>query len=115
MIGTIINVIAIVIGTIVGMILKSKLPDRITSTIFQGIGLFTIFLGISMALKTNNFFLLILSIVIGSLIGSIFFQVSSWVPNLTPISSNGDGPPGLPTELDKLYTIIWRLYIKRAE
>jgi uncharacterized protein len=71
MIGTIINVIAIVIGTIVGMILKTKLPDRITSTIFHGIGLFTIFLGISMALKTNNFFLLILSIVIGSLIGSI--------------------------------------------
>ena len=28
------------------------------------------------------------------LFGSIFFQVSSWVPNLTPISSNGDGPPG---------------------
>jgi len=53
------------------MILKSKLPDRINSTIFHGIGLFTIFLGISMALKTNNFFLLILSIVIGSLIGSI--------------------------------------------
>jgi len=69
--GTLINVGAIIIGSIIGLLIHSRLPKNIISITFQAIGLFTLFLGISMALKTNNFILMIFSIVIGSIIGEI--------------------------------------------
>lgn len=69
--GTLINVLAVIIGSLAGLIIHSRLPRKIITITFQGIGLFTIFLGINMALKTNELLLMIFSIVIGSIIGEV--------------------------------------------
>lgn len=69
--GTLVNVGAVIIGSIVGLVIHSKLPKNITTRVFQGIGLFTLFLGIHMASKTTNFLIMIFSIVIGSIIGEL--------------------------------------------
>lgn len=69
MIGTLINAAAVITGSILGLIIHSKLPENITKRVFQGIGLFTFFLGIHMASKTDNFLIMIFSIVIGAIIG----------------------------------------------
>ena len=69
--GTLINVLAVIIGSLAGLIIHSRLPRKITTITFQGIGLFTIFLGINMASKTNELLLMIFSIVIGSIIGEV--------------------------------------------
>ena len=69
MIGTLLNAAAVVIGSIIGMFIKTKLPTKITDTTFQAIGLFTIMLGVTMAIKTNNFLIMVLSLVIGAIIG----------------------------------------------
>ncbi len=53
------------------MIIRSRLPERISLIVFQGIGLFTLSLGVSLAIKTQNFLLLIFSIVLGSIIGEL--------------------------------------------
>ena len=66
MIGTITNVIAVVLGCLVGLLIHSRLSTRFISIIFQGIGLFTFSLGISMAIKTEHFLILVFSIVIGA-------------------------------------------------
>lgn len=71
MLGTLINVAAVIIGSITGIIIHSKLPKKITDTAFHGIGLFTIILGVMMAVKTNNLLIMIFSIVIGAIIGEI--------------------------------------------
>ena len=71
MLGTLINVAAVIIGSITGVIIHSKLPKKITDTAFHGIGLFTIILGVMMAVKTNNLLIMIFSIVIGAIIGEI--------------------------------------------
>ncbi|MFC2100667.1 DUF554 domain-containing protein [Bacteroidota bacterium] len=71
MIGTIINAGAVITGGIIGIFINHRLPERFTKIVFQGIGLFTIFLGISLAIKTNNFLLMIFSIVIGAIIGEL--------------------------------------------
>lgn len=71
MLGTIINAIAVIIGSIFGLILHSKLPEKLTKTAFHGVGLFTIILGIIMAIKINNFLIMIFSIVSGSIIGEL--------------------------------------------
>jgi uncharacterized membrane protein YqgA involved in biofilm formation len=69
MTGTLINIAAVIVGSSVGLIARSKLPERITGIVFQGIGLFTLLFGVSMAIKTGNFLLMIFSIVIGSIVG----------------------------------------------
>jgi len=69
MLGTLINAGAIVLGSLMGFLLHSRLPKRIVDIVFQGIGLFTLFIGIAMSLKSTEYLLLIFSIVIGSIIG----------------------------------------------
>jgi uncharacterized protein len=71
MLGTLINVGTVVLGSLIGLAIHSRLPDRITRIAFQGIGLFTLFLGFTMASKTSNFLVMIFSIVPGSIIGEL--------------------------------------------
>lgn len=69
--GTIINVLAVIAGGSVGLLFQSKLPERFTGTFFQAIGLFTLFLGFSMSLKTNNPLLLVFALILGALLGTL--------------------------------------------
>jgi len=71
MTGTFINAGAILVGSIIGISIHSRLPERFTKIVFQSIGLFTLFLGVYMGLKTNNFFLIIISLVIGGILGEL--------------------------------------------
>jgi len=69
MIGTLVNIIAIVVGGTIGLLLNKKLPDRFVKIFFQVIGLFTLYLGISMTLETTHVLHLIMALIIGALIG----------------------------------------------
>jgi uncharacterized membrane protein YqgA involved in biofilm formation len=69
MTGTLINAGAVIVGSSIGIVVGTRLPRKITEIVFQGIGLFTILIGIRMAIETSNFLLMILSIVTGSVIG----------------------------------------------
>lgn len=67
--GTIVNIITVIAGSLGGYFFHSKLPPKILKLIFQGIGLFTIFIGIDMASKTSNFIILVFSIILGAAFG----------------------------------------------
>jgi len=67
--GTLVNAGAVAIGSLLGLCINTRLPKRITGIAFQAIGLFTLILGVTMALETRNFIIMILSIVSGSIIG----------------------------------------------
>ena len=69
MIGTILNVIAIIVGSGLGMLLGGRLPDRLKQTVISGLGLFTFALGISMFLETKNALVVLGSLVVGALLG----------------------------------------------
>ena len=69
MTGTIANATAIILGTLAGVLIRSRLPQKSVEIVFQGIGLFTLAIGISMSLKSANLLLAVLSLVIGGLIG----------------------------------------------
>ena len=68
LLGTIVNGITIIIGTVIGKFL-SKIPERMKSTVIHGIGLAVTVLGIQMALQTEQFLFVILSLVLGTVIG----------------------------------------------
>lgn len=69
MLGTIVNSIAVIIGGAIGMLLKKGLPEKISDTVMKGLALCTLYIGISGALKGQNTIVVIISIVIGAIIG----------------------------------------------
>lgn len=69
MLGTIVNTLAVIIGSFIGMIVKKGLSDKMSDTLMKGLGLCTLFLGISGSLEGNNSLILIISMVVGTLIG----------------------------------------------
>lgn len=69
MLGTIVNVITVLAGGSIGLLLNKKLPTRFVQIFFQTIGLFTLFLGFSMALETSHVLHMIMALIVGALIG----------------------------------------------
>ena len=67
--GTIINVLAVILGSFLGLCLKSRIPPKIHQRVFQGIGLATLLIGLQMALKVESLILLIFSILFGAIVG----------------------------------------------
>lgn len=81
--GTIVNVLAVLLGSLAGLMFHSRLSKRYTDIIFQAIGLFTIILGVMMALRAQEWLVVILSLIIGGVVGealqleSFFDQLAS--------------------------------------
>ncbi len=77
--GTWINILAVIVGTTLGLALKNQLSKKIRLVITQGIGLITIWIGLSMANSLNSIevkglagvILGLLAIVIGGIIGEL--------------------------------------------
>jgi uncharacterized protein len=69
MIGTFINVAAILIGGSLGLLFGGRLPERLKSTVIAGMGLFTAVTGIKMFMETQNSLIVLGSLVIGVLLG----------------------------------------------
>ena len=69
MLGTYVNVVAVVIGSLIGLVLHQRFPEKLKRIGFQAIGLCVLVLGTSMALKTDNFLILIFSLLLGAFSG----------------------------------------------
>ncbi len=69
MIGTVVNTAAVIGGGIIGLLLKKRMPERVTTIYFQAIGLFTLAIGISMAVQMKEILIVVSSLAIGSLSG----------------------------------------------
>lgn len=69
--GVIINVIAIVIGTMIGLFLKRGMSEKMSSHIMQGLALITFIIGLKGALVDQDMILLIVSISLGGYLGEM--------------------------------------------
>ncbi|MDI3533957.1 MAG: uncharacterized protein PWQ82_322 [Thermosediminibacterales bacterium] len=69
MLGTIVNVLSIIAGSFVGIILKKGIPDRAKTTLMQVMGIVVLMIGTSMALKTKNVLVVLISLVLGGITG----------------------------------------------
>lgn len=81
--GTIVNVVAVLIGATIGLVIKGGLPSRFEKTVMTAIGLATLFIGINGTLSgmlvisgdgsisSQHTMLLIASLVIGAVIGEL--------------------------------------------
>jgi uncharacterized membrane protein YqgA involved in biofilm formation len=71
MIGTLVNVAAVVAGGSIGIIFRKRLPQKTIEVVFQGIGLVTLCIGISMFLKSQWLLVVVLSILVGGVVGGL--------------------------------------------
>lgn len=81
MLGTIVNTAAIIFGSIVGLLCHGGIPDKYNKTVMKAIGLSVILIGIMNALKNENLLLVIISLVVGSLIGE-YLKIEDRLDNL---------------------------------
>lgn len=68
--GTLINVVAIVAGTVIGLGAGQWIPERVRTTMLQGVGVVTLVLGIGQGLQTRNIVFPLVALVIGGAIGA---------------------------------------------
>jgi len=69
MTGTIINFFTIITGGFLGLFLGNRFSEKIRLTIMNGLGLFTMLYGIRLFTETKNAMVVLISLVIGILIG----------------------------------------------
>jgi uncharacterized membrane protein YqgA involved in biofilm formation len=71
LLGTLVNTIAIIAGSLLGLMLRSGIPSQYKQTIIQALGLAVILIGLKGAFQTDAILLVIFSMVIGTLIGEL--------------------------------------------
>jgi len=81
MTGTIINIITVLIGGMLGLLFGSRLPARLKGIVIAGMGLFTTAIGIQMFLNTENPLIVLGSILIGVLLGE-WWKIEDGLQNL---------------------------------
>ena len=69
MISAFVNAAAVIVGGCIGLLLKKGIPERFSDILMKGLGLCTLYIGFSGALKGENTMVLIISVVIGALLG----------------------------------------------
>ena len=71
MLGVIVNVMTVLIGSFVGLLFKKGIPERVSNAAMIGIGACNIYIGISGSLSCENVLILIASIVLGAITGTL--------------------------------------------
>jgi len=93
--GTVINVVAVLLGGTLGTVLGNRLPERMRQTIMHALGLLTIVIGFQLSLETANILIVLGSLLLGGLLGELLRienaidQLGRWLGRSSPDRSNG--------------------------
>ncbi len=67
--GTIINAVAILVGGALGLLFRKGFPERIAQTTLQVLGLFTLVVGLGMAIQGQELIMVLISLALGAGLG----------------------------------------------
>ncbi|WP_042464251.1 DUF554 domain-containing protein [Neobacillus dielmonensis] len=102
LLGTLVNGLLIIIGTMLGKLLN-RIPESMKTTVMYGIGLSVMVLGLQMGLKSENFLIVIISLVAGAVIGEWIHleeklnQLGQWLERKVGSSDKGSISEGFVT------------------
>lgn len=71
MTGVLVNTGTILLGSAVGLLFKKGIPERVTNAVMIGLGLCTLYIGIDGALSDENVLIVIASMVLGAIVGTL--------------------------------------------
>jgi uncharacterized protein len=90
--GTLINSLAIILGSLFGIFIRRGLSERLAKLVFQSMGLFSLYMGLSMALKsTAEPVLIAFSLVLGVLVGEALRIEDKLTVRLDKLKTNVNG------------------------
>ncbi|MEG2290944.1 MAG: DUF554 domain-containing protein [Clostridium sp.] len=87
MLGTIVNSLAIILGSILGLLIKGGINEKISNTIMKGLALCVLYIGINGSLEGQNTLITIVCMALGGLIGE-FFDLDKQLNNLGEFIEN---------------------------
>ncbi|HWO56382.1 MAG TPA: DUF554 domain-containing protein [bacterium] len=71
MLGTWINTATVLAGSLAGMLIGDRLPERLRKIVFTGLALMTLGIGVSMVIRGTRPLIIITSIVLGAVLGEL--------------------------------------------
>lgn len=71
MLGVIVNVITVIVGSFVGLLFKKGIPERVSTAAMIGLGACTLYIGIDGSLVGENVLIVIASVVLGAITGTL--------------------------------------------
>ncbi len=71
LLGTIVNTLSIIVGSLIGLLFKGNIPEKYSKTIMHAIGLAVVLIGIKAAIQTDAILMVIISLAVGSFIGEL--------------------------------------------
>jgi len=93
MLGPLVNALVVVVCSLVGCFLLKKIPERIEEHIKKAMGLAIVLVGIKGALENQNMLLMIMSIIIGAVIGELI-NIDKWMNRLGQWAESSVGALG---------------------
>ncbi len=69
--GTLLNTFTVALGSLLGLLLGSRVPAKMQDSIVTALGLVTVFVGISNAGRTGNIIIPLISLVVGVIVGEL--------------------------------------------
>ena len=71
MLGVIVNVITVILGSLIGLLFKKGIPEKVSAAAMTGLGVCTLYIGISGSLCGENVLIIIASVVLGVITGTL--------------------------------------------
>ena len=71
MFGVLVNVGTVVLGSLIGLLFKKGIPEKVSKAAMIGLGVCTLYIGISGSLCGENVLLVIASVVLGAIVGTL--------------------------------------------
>lgn len=103
--GTLLNIVTVALGSLVGLLIGNRLPKRMQESIITGLGLVTLVVGLDNTRATGNIIIPLLATVIGVIIGEALQldvaleRLAAWLQaRLTGRTPTLDDAPSSPTD-----------------
>ncbi|MGN0661226.1 MAG: DUF554 domain-containing protein [Oscillospiraceae bacterium] len=71
MLGVVVNSAVIILGTVIGLLFKKGFPKRVSDAVMTAVGLCVVYIGIDGALEGENALVTIISMVLGTILGTV--------------------------------------------
>lgn len=81
LLGTIVNTIAVIIGGLIGLLIKKGIPEKLNDNLFKALGLVVVFIGINGCVGDADLLIVTISMILGTIIG-VILKLHSRIDNL---------------------------------
>jgi len=95
LIAAVVNAIVVVLGGLLGLVFGGRLKEKHTRTIVMALGICTMVIGITSAIRTSNILIVIICLVIGTILGELLKiehrldSLGDWLKS--KVAKNGGG------------------------